>query len=119
MIDYKGVAIWATGRSTGQSATCIARHLMNLTASGDYPHDAGDFGRCEALLDAVPSFRNELTRMAELNKYWSALVPRWGEIKASKDQYKLIQSIVREIEDQDSNHIRLGDGVSMRAGPIT
>ena len=118
-MDYKAIAEWATGRSTGASATCIARHLMDLKASGDYPHDGGDFGRCEALLDAVPDLRRHLPRMAEVNKYWAALIPRWDEIKASKDQYKLIQSIVRNIEDGDSNHIRLGAGISMRFGDTT
>ena len=115
-MDYKAIAEWATGRSTGQSATCIARHLMGLEASGSYPHDGGDFGRCEALLNAVPSLRERLTEMSEVNKYWAALVPRWTEIKGAADKYKLIQSIVRNIEDNDSNHIRLGRGVSMRFG---
>lgn len=115
-MDYKAMAEWATGRSTGASATCIARHLMGLKSDGSYPHDGGDFGRCEALLEAVPGLRDQLSKMVEVNKYWAALVPRWSEIKASHDQYKLIQSIVRNLEDKDPNHIRLGDGISMRIG---
>jgi len=115
-MDYKAIAEWATGRSTGASATCIARVMMGLKSDGSYPCDGGDFGRCEVLLDAVPSLRADLSRMAAVNKYWAALIPRWNEIKASKDQYKLIQSIVRGIEDMDANHIRLGAGISMRVG---
>ena len=115
-MDYKAIAKWALGGSTGMSAKCIAQHLSGMKSGGSYPHDGGDFGRCEALLDVVPSFRLEFPRMAELNKYWAALVPRWDEIKESKDQCRLIQSIVRNIEDKDSSHVRLGNGISMRIG---
>ena len=115
-MDYKAIAEWATGRSTGASAICIARHLMGLKSEGSYPHDGADFGRCEALLDSIPSLRRDFDKMSDVNKYWAALVPRWGEIKGASDQYRLIQSIVRNIEDNDSNHIRLGDGISMRFG---
>jgi len=115
-MDYKAIAKWALGSSTGASATCIVKYLSGMKADGSYPHDRGDFGRCEAVLDAIPSLRAEFSRMADVNKYWGALVPRWDEIKASKDQHKLIQSIVRNIEDSDTNHIRLASGVSMRFG---
>lgn len=115
-MDYKAIATWALGRSTGASATCIARHMMGLKTDGSYPHDGGDFGRCETLLDAVPEFRERLSEMADLNDYWARLVPRWDEIRASKDKYCLIQSIVRPVEDKDPKHVRLGEGVSMRFG---
>lgn len=114
-MDYKAIATWALG-GTGASSKCIARHMMGLSTDGSYPLDGGDFGRCEALLDAVPELRQRLPEMAEVNRYWSALVPRWEEIRASKDQYPLIQSIVRPIQDADSNHIRIGDGISMTIG---
>ena len=113
-MDYKAIAEWATGRRTGASSTCIARHLMGLKSDGSYPHDGGDFGRCEALLDAVPTLRANFAAMSGVNKYWAALVPRWDEIKASPNRYELIQSIIRKIEDEDPNHIRLGAGVSIR-----
>jgi len=115
-MDYKAIATWAVGRSTGASATCIARHMMGLKTDGSYPHDGGDFGRCEALLNAVPEFRERLIEMAEVNTYWAHLAPRWDEIKASKDQYRLIQSIVRPTEDKDPNHVRLSENMSMRIG---
>ena len=115
-MDYKALATWALGRSTGASATCIARHMMGLDTDGSYPHDGGDFGRCEMLMEMVPGIRERLPEMAEVNTYWSRLVPRWDEIKASKDQYRLIQSIIRPVEDKDPDLIRLGKGVTMRFG---
>ncbi len=115
-MDYKAIAEWATGRSTGASATCIARHMMGLETDGSYPHDDGDFGRCEKFLNAVPECRGRLNEMAEVNKYWAALAPRWSDINAAQDKYKAIQSIVRSIENDDPNHIRLREGLSMRIG---
>ena len=111
-MDYKALATWALGRSTGASAKCIARHMLGQKTEGDYPHDGGDFGRCEALLDAVPGLRERLPEMASVNRYWAALVPRWHEILAAneKDRYPLIQSIIRPVEDKDSGVVRIGAG---------
>lgn len=113
-MDYKAIATWALGRSTGASATCIARQMMGLETDGSYPHDGGDFGRCEALLEAIPEMRNRLDEMKTVNSYWAALVPRWDEIRASGSKFDLIQSIIRPQEDQDPNIIRLGEGISLR-----
>lgn len=44
------------------------------------PADAGDFGRCEALLRAVPQARDHLDRVAALGPVWAALVEHWGEL---------------------------------------
>lgn len=118
-MDYKALAIWALGRSTGASAKCIARHMMGLETDGSYPSDGGDFGRCERLLDAVPEFRARLPEMAAVNSRWAALIPRWDEIWASDDKCRLIQSIVRQPENADKGHIRLGDGVSIQFGRPT
>ena len=114
-MDYKSLSAWALGR-TGASSKCIARHMMGLSTDGSYPHDGGDFGRCEALLDAVPDLRHRLPEMAEVNRYWAALVPRWEDIRGAEDQYALIQSIVRPIQNADNNHISLGNGISLTIG---
>jgi len=118
-MDYKELATWALSRRTGASSLAIVKRLSGIGApSGDYPHDGGDFGRCETLLDYVPEFRARLGEMADVNKYWAALVPRWDEIKAAPAdaKYGLIQSIVSSIEDADNRVIRLGKGVTMRFG---
>jgi hypothetical protein len=121
MMDYKALATWALSCRTGASSLAIATRLSGIgEQSGNYPHDGGDFGRCETLLDYVPEFRARLGEMATVNKYWAALVPRWDEIKAAPAdaKYGLIQSIVRGIEDADTGLIRLGKGVTMRFGKI-
>lgn len=113
VMDYKSLAVWALGESTGASSICIARHMMGLDTDGSYPHDGGDFGRCEKLMDTVPGVRERLPEMASVNRYWAALVPRWEEIRVSKDKYALIQSIIRPEEDRDPKIVRLGDGLSL------
>ena len=115
-MDYRAIATWALGYSTGASAKCIAGHLMGLGVDGSYPHDGGDFDRCEKLLEVVPGLRDRLAEMASVNAYWAALVARWEDIRASSDKYALIQSIVRSVEDRDPRVVRLGDGVTMRMG---
>lgn len=115
-MDYEAIAKWALGPSTGASAKCIASHMIGLKSDGSYPHDGSDFDRCEKLLEQVPSLKLEFGRMADVNKYWAALVPQWEKIKASSDKYKTIQSIVRAIEDADPSHVRLGDSMSIRIG---
>lgn len=50
-MNHKAIAIWALGRSTGLSATCIARHMMGLKTDGSYPHDG-------VILDAAKPFLN-------------------------------------------------------------
>ena len=117
-MDYKDLATWALGKSTGASAKCIARHMVGLDTDGSYPHDGGDFGRCEMLMEMVPGIRQRLHEMAEVNRYWALLVPRWNEIRASEDKYGLIQSIVRPVEDKDLGVVRLGGGATMRFGGI-
>lgn len=112
---------WLSSGSTGASAESIAAHLAGHGSQwGDYPHDADDFGRCERLLDLVPSLRADLHRMAEVNAYWAALVPHWDDIRNSKHRSALIQIIIGPIQEADPGHVQIKPGVSMRIGePIT
>lgn len=105
------ITLWKASGTTGASAKCIASHIGgDGKADGSYPRDAGDFGRCERLLDMVPELRSEFHRMAEVNPYWAALVPEWANIKASKDQFATIQKITRPIENNDKSIFRIKGG---------
>lgn len=115
-IDVKQLAVWALGQSTGMSAKCIARHMMGMDVDGSYPHDGGDFRRCEDLMDAVPGIKERMPEMAGVNQYWAALVPRWSEIQKSKDKSALIRSIVRPKQKADPNHIQLSERMSVTIG---
>lgn len=104
--DYEALA-------RGASSKCIARHMMGLPTDGSYPHDAGDFGRCEDLLNAAPELRSRMAEMASVNEYWKALAPKWDEIRQSENPYKLLRSIIDPIEDADPKVFRMGPGVTI------
>ena len=119
-ITPDGLTEWLASGQTGASAKAIVAHITGHGEQrGDYPMDGGDFGRCERLLGAVPSLRQELHRMAEVNAYWAALVPRWDEIKRSINQTALIKKITGLIEKADPGHVALGENASLRFGANT
>ena len=120
-MDYKALSEWLLSGKTGASSEALAAHLGGVgKKSGNYPHDHGDFMRCEGLLDAVPELRGRLHEMATVNKYWAALVPVWEDIRSARDdkKYALIQRAIRPVENGDANLVRLGPGVTMRIGEL-
>lgn len=121
-IPYEAVLKWALTGKTGSSSKCMAAHLTGNECDGNYPHDGGDFGRCVGLLTAVPQLRLLLPKMAEVNRYWAALVNEWDKIEAltgdSEKQYKAIQNVIRPIEDKDNGVARLSDFTTLRFGAI-
>lgn len=109
-------------RPNGASATSIWTHLTGQgKQNGDYPMDAGDFGSCEAFLQANPELRAEFPRMAEVNAYWEALVPRWDALCGTDpgDLSEIIRRIVKPIEAIDPSCGKMGPNVTIRSGPIT
>jgi len=110
---------WLASGTTGESAKSIAAQLADREKQmGAYPRDEGDFGRCQRLLDMVPSLRRRMSLMAEVNAYWRALLPAWDVIAASGDQTALIRMIIEPIEARDPACHRKGD-VSYRVGRVT
>ncbi|WP_136685659.1 hypothetical protein [Falsirhodobacter xinxiangensis] len=114
-LDHKAALAWAMSRSTGLSASAIVCRAFGLPCDGSYPHDGGDFGRCERAMDMIPGLRERLPQMAEVNSYWAALVPEWDTIKAAEDKFRVIQSIIRPKEDKDPAVVRMG-AASLRFG---
>lgn len=118
-INHKAALEWALSRNVGASSKALVRTALGLKSDGSYPHDGGDFGRCEVAMNMIPGLRERLPMMAEVNTYWAALVPAWEEIKAAKDQYAAIQSIIRPRENQDSSIVRVSSNLSIRFSPTT
>ncbi|EPX84800.1 hypothetical protein [Salipiger mucosus] len=115
-MDYEAIAKWALSGTTGASAETMARHFLGMPTSGAYPHDGGDFRRCESLLEAVPELRERLPEMAQVNAYWATLVEHWEDIRMAGDKYARIRSVIGPLETADPGHVDLGGGVSMRFG---
>lgn len=120
MIDYKALAEWALSGQTGLSSKFMAAFLsgMKFDSFRSHPSDSGDFKRCIGLLNAVPSLRNELPRMAEASPYWEALVSNWDRLERCEDgkRYELMRSILDPVQKRDSNSIRLSDAVTFSTG---
>lgn len=74
---------WLTGDETGTSSISIVKVLVIGQRSGpdlSHPWDASDFGRCHALLTAVPELRKHLPKMAKISPEWKELVRIWDEL---------------------------------------
>jgi hypothetical protein len=71
---------WIVGRDRGLSSEAIWARMMGVPGQTYHPHDAGDFGRCARLLDAVPEWRPRMGNMAALSPEWKALVDIWDEL---------------------------------------
>lgn len=110
---------WLISGKTGASSEAIASFMVGEKCNGNYPHDAGDFGRCEGLLDAVPEFRARLPEMSGVNRYWASLISGWEKIRSTPDAQKnsIMQEILRPIEKSDAGIIRMG-AATIRFGEI-
>lgn len=84
-----GAPEWLRSGARGTSSEVIFSHLTGIPIAGDRldePADPDDLRRCRLLLEAVPTFRTELHRMAEVGPAWAALVDRWDELCALMDR---------------------------------
>lgn len=115
---------WSTGGDTGSSSKMILRvmtgHKPNDTFA--HPHDFYDLGRCLRLLALIPEWRPRIGEMAPVSKEWAALAAIWPELEAlhkagdPRKTYDRMQAILRPIEDERGDIIRLGDNASIRFG---
>lgn len=78
-----GAIEWLRTGERGASSEAIFSHLTGIPiAQNDRspPLDPDDLHRCRLLLEAVPAFRAELHRMAELGIDWELLVQDWDTL---------------------------------------
>jgi hypothetical protein len=123
MTDTEKLLAWSLGDDTGSSSKALAREAAGLPMNGrwGYPSDGGDLGRCVRLIEAVPSARAAVDRLAAKNQYWAALAPEWDRLtallKTDKDAvYPSMKAILDKREAKDPNIVKLGNGASMRFG---
>lgn len=89
------------GLSSKAMARCFENEPQKDLFGGEpnYPHDAGDFGRCYKLLKAVPQWNTPeyMNKLRELSPMWNNLVDVWDELTAHyeakeyQEVYDLIQ----------------------------
>lgn len=136
MVDQAALLKWFAGPGVGSSSklmACVAAGIKYEDRFDDkpHPHDPDDMNRCLKLMAAVPGVRGALGEVAKVSPVWAALIARWDEIEASflaeagidwsksrsaPKTYKLMQSIIRPIEDKDPSILRFGEGVTIKFG---
>lgn len=72
---------FGTGR-VGASSKAMALAVLDIKNDGSHPYDPDDFNRCLLLLEAVPEIRQHMDKISAINKTWSKLVSRWGEVES-------------------------------------
>ena len=114
---HPGLITWIRNGNRGPSSEAIvdhlARHPIALASQASrHPHDPADLRRCVLLLDAVPTLRPLMPRMADVSPERAALVARWDELEASlrremavgyddTDTYALMRSVLDRANRKD------------------
>lgn len=83
-----GADEWLRTGDRGVSSETIFGHLVGIRLSQRQgpPGDPADLIRCRKLIAAVPDFRSDLYRMADLGPQWRAIVENWDELCATLDR---------------------------------
>jgi len=72
---------WIANGEHGMSSKTMWNCFMDNHAFPiNHPHDPDDFSRCYKLLEVVPEWKNELSKLKTLSHQWSALVDNWDEL---------------------------------------
>jgi hypothetical protein len=74
---------WIINGRVGLSSKTMWACLMNVPEFRIYhPCDAGDFGRCYSLLEAVPEWKEEVyfERLKGLSSEWFNLIKNWDKL---------------------------------------
>ena len=94
---------WLLKGDRGVSAETIFGAITGLfiNRSKYPPADPVDFYRCYKLLEAVPQWKSELYKVAELSKTWKNVIDNWD---------KLSELLEEQIERRDKG-IRASNGM--------
>jgi len=73
---------WALTYEAGNSAKTIVKALTRepVTDHATVPYDAGDFGRCYAMLKRFPELVPHFREVAVVYPEWGPLVDAWREL---------------------------------------
>lgn len=90
-IDTGDLLRWLLDGERGMSSESLVRASLGMPGPYSYPHDWGDFRRCERMMREVPSIRSAAMAAAksEMGAVWRALASEWDELvdSARVDQW--------------------------------
>ncbi len=117
-------AEWLKSGNTGASSKTVYNFFISGPPNDPhYPHDAADFGRCAALLEAVPEWESRLPELAAIGgmegEIWAALADTWQTLSARyyaeehDDLTKRIKEIIEPIEKASGRVVKIGKNAKM------
>lgn len=108
MLDPYSIASigeWMASRNTGMSSLTMAAIFLGAE-KGDFcePADAGDFGRCLALLEKVPEIRLKFMLIAWHCPSFLPILKRWDELAGLYQDGKRddVSRLLRELREVKS-----------------
>jgi hypothetical protein len=94
---YQWVAIGETGLSSKTMWNCFMSVERGYPIN--IPHDPDDFSRCYKLLEALPEWKSQISKLKRLSPEWDRLVDNWDELtkmweKKDADMYKYMRKLI-------------------------
>ena len=94
---------WVTIGETGLSSKTMWNCLMSVERGYPihYPHNPDDFSRCYKLLEAIPEWKSQISKLKTLSPVWDRLVESWDELtemyeKKNSEMYKFMQKLIQD-----------------------
>ena len=94
---YQWVAIGETGLSSKTMWNCFMAVERGYPIN--IPHDPDDFSRCYKLLEAVPEWKSQMSKLTRLSPVWKRLVLNWDILTAKFEEndkgfYDFIKKVI-------------------------
>ena len=92
---------WVAIGETGLSSKTMWNRLMSVERGYPihHPHDPDDFSRCYKLLEAIPEWKSQISKLKTLSPVWDRLVDNWNELtdmfeKKDSSMYKFMRKLI-------------------------
>lgn len=94
---YHWVSVGETGLSSKTMWSCLMSLERNYPVH--HPHDPDDFSRCYKLLELIPEWKSQISKLKRLSPEWNRLVDNWNELtemweKKDSSMYKFMRKII-------------------------
>ena len=92
---------WVFKGETGLSSKTMWNCFMAVERGYpiNIPHDPDDFSRCYKLLEALPEWKSQISKLKRLSPEWERLVDNWDELtsmweKKDAGMYKFMRKLI-------------------------
>ena len=75
---------WSLTDETSPSSRAMLLAFIGIELEEyDVPLSSEDFARCLGLLEAVPEFKAQMSKIKDVSPQWKKLVEHWSELEAN------------------------------------